>query len=148
MTRPSPASTDDLFDEIASLEATPFALPMPTDIRALRAAEQSLAALDAPPPSVPQLAASAATSARTLERLFVAQTGSSLGRWQRRFRLLAAERALAAGASVTEAAYDAGYASPSAFIAAFRRVEDRPADRRREVGPGVFHAVARRSHAA
>jgi AraC-like DNA-binding protein len=110
-----------IFDEVAALEPTPFALPMPTDVRALRAAEQCLAALDAPPPPVPQLAAAAATSARTLERLFAAQTGCSLGRWQRRFRLLAAERALAAGTSVTDAAYDAGYGSPSAFIAAFRR---------------------------
>jgi AraC-like DNA-binding protein len=112
---------DVIFDEIAALEPTPFALPMPTDARALRAAEQCLAALDGPPPPAARLAALGATSARTLERLFAAQTGCSLGRWQRRFRLLAAERALAAGASVTDAAYDAGYASPSAFIAAFRR---------------------------
>ena len=110
-----------IFDEIAALETTPFALPMPTDVRALRAAEQCLATLDAPPPPVVQLAAAAATSARTLERLFAAQTGCSVGRWHRRFRLLAAERALGSGASVTDAAYDAGYASPSAFIAAYRR---------------------------
>jgi AraC-like DNA-binding protein len=94
---------------------------MPTDIRALRAAEACLAALEAPSPSVAHLAIAASTSARTLERLFAAQTGCSLGRWQRRFRLLAAERALASGASVTDAAYDTGYASPSAFIAAYRR---------------------------
>jgi AraC-like DNA-binding protein len=112
---------DVIFDEIAALESTPFFLPMPTDVRALRAAEECLATLDAPPPPVAQLAAAAATSARTLERLFAAQTGCSLGRWQRRFRLLAAERALASGASVTDAAYDAGYAAPSAFIAAYRR---------------------------
>jgi AraC-like DNA-binding protein len=112
---------DVIFDEIAALESTPFALPMPTDARALRAAEQCLAALDTPAPPVPQLAAAAETSTRTLERLFATQTGCSLGRWQRRFRLLAAERALAAGSSVTDAAYDAGYGSPSAFIAAYRR---------------------------
>jgi AraC-like DNA-binding protein len=110
-----------IFDEVAALESTPFALPMPTDVRALRAAEACLALLDGLPPSVAQLAAAASTSARTLERLFAAQTGCSLARWQRRFRLLAAERALASGASVTDAAYDAGYAAPSAFIAAYRR---------------------------
>ena len=121
-----------IFDEIASLESTPFALPMPSDPRALSAAEACLAALDVPPPSVRYIAAAAATSARTLERLFAAQTGCSVGRWQRRFRLLAAERALASGVSVTDAAFDAGYAAPSAFIAAYRRTFGKtPGQRRR-----------------
>ncbi|MBV8581765.1 MAG: helix-turn-helix domain-containing protein [Candidatus Eremiobacteraeota bacterium] len=62
----------------------------------------------------------AQTSPRTLERLFLAQTGCSVGRWRRRMLLLLAQRAVAAGSTVTDAAYEAGYASPSAFIAAFR----------------------------
>ena len=123
-----------IFDEVAALEATPFVLPLPTDARALRAAEHCLAVLDAPP-STRTLAARAGTSARTLERLFSAQTGFSLGLWQRRFRLLAAERALGAGASVTDAAYDAGYASPSAFIAAYRRTFGATPGRARGTAP-------------
>jgi AraC-like DNA-binding protein len=111
---------DVVFDEAAALAEAPFALAFPSDPRALRAAEQSLASLAAPPP-LAQLAALAGTSARTLERLFLVQTGCSVGRWQRRMRLLAAGRAIAGGASVTDAAYDAGYGSLSAFIAAFRR---------------------------
>jgi AraC-like DNA-binding protein len=111
---------DVILDEIDALAGAPFALPVPSEPRALRAAEHCLAALEAPC-SLRRLAAVAGTSERTLERLFAEQTGCGVARWQRRARLLAAGRALAAGTSVTEAAYDAGYASPSAFIAAFRR---------------------------
>jgi AraC-like DNA-binding protein len=62
--------------------------------------------------------------ARTLERGFVAETGLSLGRWRRQARFLFALRRLGAGASVKQAAADAGYQSPSAFIAAFRAAFD------------------------
>lgn len=58
--------------------------------------------------------------ARTLERGFAAETGLSLGRWRRQARLLSALRNLGAGAPVKRAAVEAGYQSPSAFIAAFR----------------------------
>jgi AraC-like DNA-binding protein len=111
---------DVVLDEVDALAGAPFGLAFPSDRRALRAAECCLAAPDVPQPAQ-RLAAVAGTSARTLERLFSAETGLSVGRWQRRLRLLAAGRALAASASVTDIAYDAGYGSPSAFIAAFRR---------------------------
>jgi AraC-like DNA-binding protein len=58
--------------------------------------------------------------ARTLERGFVAETGLSLGRWRRQARFMHALRRLGAGESVKRAASEAGYQSPSAFIAAFR----------------------------
>jgi len=62
--------------------------------------------------------------ARTLERSFAAETGLSLGRWRRQARFLHALRRLGAGAPVKQAALDAGYQSPSAFIAAFRAAFD------------------------
>ena len=62
--------------------------------------------------------------ARTLERSFAAETGLSLGRWRRQARFLHALRRLGAGAPVKQAALDAGYQSPSAFIAAFRAALD------------------------
>jgi AraC-like DNA-binding protein len=40
--------------------------------------------------------------------------------WQRQLRLLVALERLAEGQAVTAVALDLGYASPSAFIAAFR----------------------------
>jgi AraC-like DNA-binding protein len=58
--------------------------------------------------------------ARTLERGFAAETGLSLGRWRKQARFLHALRRLGAGVPVKQAALDAGYQSPSAFIAAFR----------------------------
>jgi AraC-like DNA-binding protein len=111
---------DVIFDEAHALAGVPFALAFPSDPRALRAAEHCLAAGDATIDRR-RLAEIAGTSARTLERLFVRQTGCSVGRWQRRMRLLAAARSLAAGGSLNDSAFNAGYASPSAFISAFRR---------------------------
>jgi hypothetical protein len=49
-----------------------------------------------------------------------AETGLSLGRWRKQARFLHALRRLGAGVPVKQAALDAGYQSPSAFIAAFR----------------------------
>ena len=42
------------------------------------------------------------------------------GLWRQKVRMLDSIRLLAEGKSVTEAAFDTGYASVSAFIAAFR----------------------------
>ena len=66
------------------------------------------------------VAREAGMSLRTLERRFIAETGTSLGRWRRRGAMLASVERLAAGASVKQAAAAAGYATPSAYVAAFR----------------------------
>ena len=60
-------------------------------------------------------------SARTLERLFRAETGMSFGLWRQKARLLESVRLLAQGGSVTDAALDSGYSSVSAYIAAFKQ---------------------------
>lgn len=57
---------------------------------------------------------------RTLERRFLAETGMTLGQWRRHRLLLRSLEALAAGTPVKAAAAIASYASPSAFVAAFR----------------------------
>jgi len=49
------------------------------------------------------------------------ETKMTVGEWRRRLRLLHGVRLLAGGESVTNAAIDSGYASTSAFIAAFKR---------------------------
>ncbi len=71
---------------------------------------------------------------RTLERGFEAETGLSLGRWRRQARFLFALRRLGAGAPVKRAAVEAGYQSPSAFIAAFRTAFDTTPGRYFEAG--------------
>ena len=68
-----------------------------------------------------QVIRGAGASRRTLERLFRQETGLSLGLWRQKAGMLNAIRLLAEGKAVTTVALDAGYASLSAFIAAFRK---------------------------
>lgn len=106
-------------DEIGSADVPPLHLPMPADARARRVA----AAFRADPSNRQPCGAWAeavGASERTLERRFREETGMSLGKWQQQARLLKALEILAAGRSVTEAAYDVGFRSPSAFIVMFR----------------------------
>lgn len=109
-----------ILDQLETLPAVPLQLPMPGDPRARRVAEL-LSRDPAEPRPLREAAKSAGASRRTLERLFASETQMSLGRWRQRARLIEALRLLAAGQPVTRVALDVGYASPSAFIFAFRR---------------------------
>ena len=60
-------------------------------------------------------------SGRTVEKLFQEETGMTLGKWRKQLRLMQAMRLLGEGAKVTHAALEAGYSTPSAFIAAFKK---------------------------
>jgi AraC-like DNA-binding protein len=109
-----------ILDELKVLIAVPLQLPSPRDSRAVQFA--ALANRDsggAPPTET--LLRRCGTSRRTMERLFRAETGMSLGQWQRRQTLLRALRRLAAGENVSGVAGELGYNSASAFIAMFRR---------------------------
>jgi len=111
---------DLLLDELGRAPVNPLVLPMPADSRAQAAARYVLG-----DPSCAATIGSTArrcgASRRTLERLFRNETGISFGLWQQKARLLHSIRLLAEGKSVTDAALETGYASLSAFIAAFRR---------------------------
>jgi AraC-like DNA-binding protein len=109
-----------LLDLLAAAETVPFELPLPADPRARAFADRILAEPGAEA-SLAELAAGAGASLRTLQRLFLAGTGLSLEAWRGRARMQQAVVSLSNGASVTTAALDAGYQSPSAFIAAFKR---------------------------
>jgi methylphosphotriester-DNA--protein-cysteine methyltransferase len=61
------------------------------------------------------------TSARTLYRRFLKETGVTFARWKQQARLLESIRRLAEGTAVTTVALDLGYESPSAFSSMFRR---------------------------
>ncbi len=58
---------------------------------------------------------------RWLERHFAAETGLTIGRWRQQLLLFRALEQLAVGASVKVVARDAGYSTPSSFVATFRR---------------------------
>jgi AraC-like DNA-binding protein len=107
-------------ERIAEARVLPLQLPLPGDPRALRLATH-LQADPASTAELPDLARDAGASARTIQRLFLAETGLAFSRWRQRLRLLHAAAALGEGKSVTEAGLDAGYAGTSAFIAAFRK---------------------------
>ncbi len=98
----------------------PLALTMPMDRRALRLAEH----LQSDPAShVPlvQLARQCGASLRTLQRIFLGETGMALSEWRQMARLMVAATCLLDGQSVTSAALSAGYAGTSAFVYAFRK---------------------------
>lgn len=106
-------------DQLAAAPQTPLQLPLPHDRRALRLA-RALLADPARTEPLDRLAAGVGASRRTLERLFLAETGLTFGQWRARLRLLRAVEELAAGRTVTAVASAVGYATPSAFTAMFR----------------------------
>ncbi len=109
-----------LIDLLEPLRVATIQLRMPRDPRALDVA----AALVHDPASrrtLGQWGREVGASERTLARAFQAETGVSFGRWRTQLRLQAALPTLAEGGSVASASDRAGYESPSAFVAAFRR---------------------------
>jgi AraC-like DNA-binding protein/quercetin dioxygenase-like cupin family protein len=99
---------------------TTVRVPWPRDDRARAVAE----ALDADPADQRTLAAWGRTvgaSARTLARVWRAETGTSFARWRTQLRLQAALPRLVAGVPVATVARAVGYDTPSAIVAAFRR---------------------------
>jgi AraC-like DNA-binding protein len=109
-----------LMDELAGAPAGPLALPLPADPRALAAAMQVLSK-PADGLTLTALARQHGVSARTLERLFRAETGMPFGLWRQKARLLESVRLLVESRSVTHAALESGYSSVSAYIAAFKQ---------------------------
>lgn len=108
-----------ILDEFHQAGAPPFDLPQPVSPALVSAA--ALIAADAPEAAnSATLARAVGLGTRTLERRFLVETGLTPGRWRRQHVLLCALERLAAGAPIKQAAATAGYATPSAFTAAFR----------------------------
>lgn len=70
--------------------------------------------------TVAEWAEEAHTSARSLERAFLRETGLTLRQWRLHNRMKAASSLLDAGASVTSVSHRVGYMSPNSFTRAFR----------------------------
>ncbi|MEO5707565.1 MAG: AraC family transcriptional regulator [Alteraurantiacibacter sp.] len=107
-------------DCVARAEPLPLSVPLPRDPRAMRLAKL-LQADPAMSTDLTTLARQCGASPRTLQRLFLRQTGLPFRQWRQRLRLIHGPGLLSEGASVTEAGLAAGYAGTSAFIAAFGR---------------------------
>jgi len=109
---------DLVIDLIAFAPVLPAYLPLPVSEAALSAANE-LAPWES---SVDSVANKHGMSRRTLERRVRAETGMSLGAWRQQARLMKSLEMLAAGSKVSDAAFAAGYESPSAYIYAFKRL--------------------------
>lgn len=118
-----------LFDLINRAPANDLSLPLPSDARARRFANR-IQEHPADKSDLKALAALSGASLRTLQRCFTREAGLTIEAWRQKARLIASTAVLSAGGTVTDAAYDCGYDSPSAFIAAFKRAFD--------VTPGRF----------
>lgn len=108
-----------ILDQLRQLPAAPFHLPHPSDVRAQRVAE---ALLKSPGDDrkIEEICKSTGGSKRTIERLFQRETGLSLGKWRQELRLMHALQLIASEEKISNAAVDAGYSTPSAFISSFK----------------------------
>jgi AraC-like DNA-binding protein len=109
---------DLLIDLLETVQAVPLQLPNPSDARAVRVAT---ALQNDPEGSLEGACQHAGASKRTIERLFHQETRLSLGKWRQQLRLMRSLQLLAAGEKISYAALEAGYGTPSAFIAMFRK---------------------------
>lgn len=110
-----------VLDLLRPLPTLPIDVPAAVDER-VRAVTAALLADPSDSRGLDAHARLIGVSRRTLTRLFVRDTGMSFDRWRTHMRLRAALPLLAEGRSVSHAAHAVGYATPSAFLAAFRRV--------------------------
>ncbi|MFF8195280.1 AraC family transcriptional regulator [Streptomyces bobili] len=110
-----------LLDELHPVPVTSVSAPPPRDPRARTVAER-LTADPADGRTLASWGTETGASARTLARLFVAETGLAFGQWRERLRMQAAMPHLAAGLPIEAVAHRVGYATASSFTAAFHRL--------------------------
>lgn len=106
---------------LPSLSEDTLAVPLPRDPRALTVA-QALLADPADGSSLEDWARVTYASSKTLQRLFLAETGMSFPRWRTQARLVAAVRLLREDVPVGVVAQRVGYATAGGFIQAFHKV--------------------------
>jgi len=109
-----------IVDQLQAVHSIPLQLPQPADSRAMRIV-QALLANPGEQTTLKKLCKDCGASKRTIERVFLAETKMTFGKWRQQLRLLHALQLLASGEKVTGAALDAGYCSTSAFISMFKK---------------------------
>src|SRR5690606_10536239 len=108
-----------LLDQLAAAPATPLSLPWPSEPR-VRAICQALQARPGRAGTLDHWARHLSVSRKTLSRLFIHETGLGYRQWRQRLRLMHSLPLLEQGRAVTDVAFDCGYGSVSAYIAAFK----------------------------
>ncbi len=117
-----------IMDEVERAEPAPWFLPRPRE-RRLAKITRALIKDPSDRRGLEAFAKTAGAGARSLARLFVATTGLTFGAWRQRLRLMTAMTMLQEGAPVATVAFETGFSSPSAFIAAFKRSTGLPPGR-------------------
>lgn len=109
-----------LFDLIQPVRSAELHLPDPVDAR-VREVAAALAEDPSDGRTLEDWGSHVGASGRTLARAIRRDTGMTFGTWRSQIRVAAALRLLAAGMPVARVAAEVGYATSSAFVAAFRR---------------------------
>lgn len=109
-----------LLDEVCVLPTLPLHLPQPSDARLLKICDM----INQRPyddSTLAQWSDRLRVDVKTIQRLFLRETGMNFGQWRQQARLLVALEQLAGSKKVVDVALNLGYASPSAFATMFKR---------------------------
>lgn len=109
-----------ILDELRALPVLPLHLQMPSDPRLVRICEQLQQQPD-DASAMTDWARRLAVDVKTIQRLFLKETGMTFGQWRQQARLLRGLELLAAGEKVIDVALALGYDSPGAFSTMFKR---------------------------
>ena len=110
-----------ILHELTETPDAPTFLPLPESAIGRRVADLALGDARGQV-DIGELASRAATSARTISRLFPVETGLTYKAWRQRARIVLAIDRLSAGSAIAQVAVQAGFASTAAFCFAFRQV--------------------------
>jgi AraC-like DNA-binding protein/quercetin dioxygenase-like cupin family protein len=110
-----------ILQELTEASDAPTFLPLPVSAIGRRVADLLLAD-PCDQRGLEEMASAAATSPRTISRLFPAETGLTFKLWRQRARIVSSIERLAAGMAIHQVAYEMGFASAAAFTVAFRQV--------------------------
>jgi AraC-like DNA-binding protein len=114
------ALRDLLLAQLRNARSIPSSAALPRDPRAVAVA-QALVSNLAESKSLALVCAKIGVSVRTIERIYLKETGTGFETWRRQVRLMKGLELLSAGCSVKETAYAVGYRQPSAFVEMFRQ---------------------------
>ncbi len=110
-----------ILHELIETPDAPTFLPLPASAIGRRVADLAVAD-DSMHFDIDELASRAATSVRTISRLFPLETGLTFKAWRQRARIVLAIDQLSAGHAISRVAARAGFASTAGFCYAFRQV--------------------------
>lgn len=110
-----------ILSQISKAQELPLNLLLPKDLRGIKLAQILLDDLG-DQKNLTEHCQNIGASKKTLERIFVAETGLNLGKWRQQSRLLNGIKLISEGHSITQASLDSGYSSSSAFSFMFKKI--------------------------